>query len=566
MTTYSAKDLQEYLQSLEGAPYQQLRGLLNTRYILRNVSSTIEIVSIQPDPFAPGSQIKLVCQLDAMGSLHLPVEGNNIRTIAATDYLLRVANKVVVNSGIEILHASQHVIQRSALVLLSPTSFELRQCVSLPGNGRRIDSRGCLHVLLQKQEEIAAAWNAISIDNMKTHIQSVCDQEELRGALPEHGLVGFVCNGAILPRSSGHVDTPLSVSNGAIPFQSPPSLEYTITLSSGKVLTGMGIRPGVTVITGGGFHGKSTVLRALELGVYNHIPGDGREFVVAHESAVKVCAEDRRPVTGVDISGFVRTVPGMGRDATKAFSTQQASGSTSQSANIVEALELGSTLLLVDEDTSATNLMIRDELIALLVKEEPITPFVSRVQELYRTLGVSTIIVVGGSGQYLRVGDVILGMVAYRPHDFTEATRNLLASNGSLSLLPPPPEGPFQAPTPRMINLPESFHMLNDERVRVRAGKDNISLGGPDYDIDMSSVNQVVEGRGQMTYIAQVICSIMSIAEGTKGATTAIAVDSIARRFDNVTSMDLQGGRVKYFPKGFSVAVRRFEIAAAFNR
>jgi predicted ABC-class ATPase len=187
----------------------------------------------------------------------------------------------------------------------------------------------------------------------------------------------------------------------------------------------MGIPRGVTLIVGGGFHGKSTLLSALERAVYPHIPGDGRELVAVDPSAVKIRAEDGRSVQKVDISPFITNLP-LGRD-TASFSSENASGSTSQAANIMEALEAGSTLLLLDEDTSATNFMIRDERMQQLISKdrEPITPFVDKVKKLYRDHGVSTILVMGGSGDYFDVADVVIAMDTYLPHDVSARAREI---------------------------------------------------------------------------------------------------------------------------------------------
>lgn len=71
----------------------------------------------------------------------------------------------------------------------------------------------------------------------------------------------------------------------------------------------MGIPEGVTLIVGGGFHGKSTLLQALERGVYHHIAGDGREMVITRQDAVKVRAEDGRNIEKVNISAFINNLP-----------------------------------------------------------------------------------------------------------------------------------------------------------------------------------------------------------------------------------------------------------------
>lgn len=257
-------------------------------------------------------------------------------------------------------------------------------------------------------------------ENLKEHIQLYRRQLEIRDYLEKNGLLAFVSDGSILPRQ-GDSQNPME---GAIPFQSPPSLRVTIPCSDGTVLTGMGIQKGITVITGGGYGGKSTLLDALEQGIYFHVKGDGREYVITEETACKIYAEDGRYVQTTDLSPFFSYMPGT--DGVHAFSTVHASGSVSQAVNIVEAVYGGCRCLLIDEDTSATNFMIRDRLMRRLVQKEPIIPYTDRIREL-KELGVSTILVIGGSGEYLKYGDCILLLEDYRVYDRTMETQELLS-------------------------------------------------------------------------------------------------------------------------------------------
>jgi predicted ABC-class ATPase len=252
----------------------------------------------------------------------------------------------------------------------------------------------------------------------------VCeDQHHLRQQLEEYNLVSFIANGSILPRESGVSDKPLR--DNVKKFVSPPSLEIEISLPNRGPIRGMGIPEGVTLIVGGGYHGKSTLLRAIERGVYNHIPGDGREYIATVPSGVKVRAEDGRRIEQVDISPFISNLPN--NEDTSKFSTDNASGSTSQAANIMEALEAEAKLLLLDEDTSATNFMIRDARMQKLVRDdkEPITPFIDRIRQIYEMLGVSTILVLGGSGDYFDVADRVIMMDNYVPRDVTSLAKGI---------------------------------------------------------------------------------------------------------------------------------------------
>jgi len=281
---------------------------------------------------------------------------------------------------------------------------------------------------------------------LEEHIKLVEDQEFIRRKLKEKGLVCFIANNSILPRESGISAKPLK---DAVKFVSPENLKVKFTLPSGKEIEGMGIKEGITLICGGGFHGKSTLLEAIQLGVYNHIKDDGREFVITREDAVKIRAEDGRYIEKVDISPFIENLP-FGKD-TRHFSTEDASGSTSQSANIIEAIEAGSKLLLIDEDTTATNLMIRDLRMQKLVHKdkEPITPFIDRIRELWEKFGISTIMVSGGLGDYFEVADYVIVMENYLPKDKTKEAKQIIQNFPSKRIKET--SEPFKIPKPRFV-------------------------------------------------------------------------------------------------------------------
>ncbi|MBM6838315.1 ABC-ATPase domain-containing protein, partial [Clostridium saudiense] len=240
--------------------------------------------------------------------------------------------------------------------------------------------------------------------------------------LNSKGLVAFVANNSILPRESGVSSKPLRDGKR---FISPKELEIEFNTPNRGIIKGMGIPKGITLIVGGGYHGKSTLLRALELGVYNHIEGDGREFVITEDTAVKVRAEDGRAITNTDISLFINNLPN-GKD-TKSFNTENASGSTSQAANIVEGIESGANTLLIDEDTSATNFMIRDSIMQKLVakEKEPITPYIDVAKSLYNRLAISTILVAGSCGDFFDIADLVIQMDNYEPFEVTDKAKAL---------------------------------------------------------------------------------------------------------------------------------------------
>src|SRR5215208_2540378 len=367
---------------------------------------------VQRDPFAPPSLIRIRTKEN---SFDLDLFANPARRVACEDFLTRSVEREIrrvvrVNRGsggsgrVEIQRTSQVVLPRTSLVV-EPGYVDARMAVGLPARGRSVDARAAKKDLLEELPEVVrrglipAPEGGVDVERARLHVETVEDADYLRGLLPGLGLVAFVADGAVLPRESGASDRPLK--DGAIPFGSPVEYRVEVELPNGGFVSGTGVPEGVTLVAGGGFHGKSTLLSALSWGVYDHVPGDGRELVVAREDAVKVRAEDGRSVSGED------------------FSTPNASGSTSQAANIAEAVEVRTSLLLVDEDTSATNFMIRDERMRELVRREPISPFIDLVRPLHRSLGVSTVVVVGGVGDYLDVADRVILLEDYAPSDAT---------------------------------------------------------------------------------------------------------------------------------------------------
>ncbi|MCL6636295.1 MAG: ABC-ATPase domain-containing protein, partial [Peptococcaceae bacterium] len=396
----------------------------------------------------------------------------------------------------------QEILLRSAVRLAGGTEgfVEARISVALPAAGRRILGRQCQRLLtevLPRAAREGLTWGGVDQALARRWVACCEDQEFIRAQLGERGLCAFVGDGSILPRESGVSDRPMR-SPPAVRFESPKTLSVEFPTPNSGTLRGMGIPCGVTLIVGGGYHGKSTLLRALERGVYNHIPGDGRELVITVGDAVKIRAEDGRSVEKVDISAFITNLP-HGQD-TRAFSTENASGSTSQAANIVEALEMGTRLLLLDEDTSATNFMIRDGRMQELVTREyePITPFIDRVRQLYEHLGVSTILVVGGSGDYFAVADRVIMMQNYIPRDVTQRAREIALRHRDGRRVEA--VGTFSRVTPR-IPLPASFTLEGRGKVKAR-GTDEIVYGY--MDIDLQDVEQLVD-PAQLRAIAEII-------------------------------------------------------------
>jgi predicted ABC-class ATPase len=426
------EDLRNILARIDGRGYKAYKDIKGG---YRFEAFDLFIDHVQGDPFAAPSRVRARVPLDR-ADFPPSLYNKGIRKIAFGDYVARQFRRALGGvvkgqrgmgkSGlIDIDGGGQEILERNAVVL-DDRYLEARFVVGLPAMGRTILGREAMEIFFKEIPVLvdkSLFHRSHDPSGVKGHVDAAEDQEYLRDMLLQKRLVAFIGDGAILPRRSGVDDRPLE--RDAIPFRYPRGLAVEFELPNRGPVTGMGIPEGVTLIVGGGFHGKSTLLNAIERGVYNHIPEDGREMVATHPGAVKIRAEDGRNIEKVNISPFINNLP-FGKDTVK-FSTENASGSTSQAANIMEFLELEAKVLLIDEDTSATNFMVRDERMQELVakENEPITPFVDKVQKLYQDLKVSTILVMGGSGDYFDVADTVIMMDNYKPRCVTGAAKEI---------------------------------------------------------------------------------------------------------------------------------------------
>lgn len=405
--------------------YKELQGMYDFGAYM------LSIDHVQGDPFAAPSKVHIEVSGQKAGFPKEYYDTEDKRT-AVQDFVLRLFAGEVQNysfqakgsgkSGLlSVSRCGQEILSRSVCQMDNHTgSVTVRLEIGFPAHGRTIDAKALEKILFGYLPECVKKtlyFSAVPAKELQKAVHLAEDTASLRRQLKEKNLAAFVADGAVLPRQSGVSDRPM---RDAFPFQSPKSLRVEMHLPNAGVITGMGIPKGVTLIVGGGYHGKSTLLKALEAGVYNHIAGDGREYTVTDDTAVKVRAEDGRSIHDVDISMFIRNLPN-GKD-TVHFVTQDASGSTSQAAGVAEAVEAQTKLLLIDEDTSATNFMIRDVLMQRVVhgSQEPIIPFIDRVRELYEKEGISTILVAGSCGSYFHKADLIIQMNRYEPVDITE--------------------------------------------------------------------------------------------------------------------------------------------------
>lgn len=542
------KRLKSLLHSIDGKGYKAYKDLKGS-FDFPNFRLTVD--HVQGDPFAAPSRLRAVVPYATAG---LPdhVHAGEPRQRAARDYIARAFRRAARGSDdIAIDAGAESVLDRSC-ALFTEDGVELRFTVNLPAKGRSIMGHRAAQLLTDALPEIidtATQGEALDTAALRRHCDAVEDQVALRAGLAAAGLVGFVADGAVLPRRSGVDDRPLL---DAIPFQAPAERRVTLATPNAGEVSGMGIPAGITLIVGGGFHGKSTLLTALERGVYDHCPGDGREQIVALADAAKIRAEDGRAVQALDLSPFINHLPYA--KSTTGFATDLASGSTSQAAALQEALEAGVSTLLVDEDTSATNFMIRDERMQRLVakRDEPITPFVDRIAELRDGLDVATILVMGGSGDYFQHADTVIQMQDYLPHDVTAQAQRIAAEYGTRRQAEA--ESRLERPVPRRLTPTSVDATTGKGKSRIKArGREALVFG--DDDIDLRAVEQIVD-TSQVRAIGTLLALI-----GQAGAEGGDPIAWLTQTLETASLAD-----VVPRPEGDLARPRRIEVMAALNR
>ncbi|HHK8464345.1 TPA: P-loop domain-containing protein [Vibrio parahaemolyticus] len=461
--------------------YQQIKGQYDF------TDFTLFIDHVQGDPYASASRFRATRAWSLTGLEWLKDESPAFQR-AARDFIARSFEQFAKQENTVSIALNGQTVLDSTAVLFTEEGIELRFRVNLPAEGRSVLGKKANNILtfhLPKFIRRATLERELDREAMVKHCQVVEDQSALREQLEAHNLVAFVANGSVLPRIAGNCDLPMKE---AVEFTAPESLQVTLHAPNKGYVTGLGIPKGITLIVGGGFHGKSTLLNAIERSIYDHIPGDGREYIVTDQKAMKIRAEDGRCVHHLNLSNYINHLP-MGKD-TADFSTQDASGSTSQAAWLQESIEAGATSLLIDEDTSATNFMIRDERMQALVAkgDEPITPLVDRIGQLRDELDISTIIVMGGSGDYLDVANTVIQMHDYQAVDVTEKAKQVIAQHPTQRHNES--EESLQTFRPRALNRVALMNILTDGKFRVSAkGKDSLRFGKEFT--DLSALEQI---------------------------------------------------------------------------
>ncbi|MBU2648129.1 ABC-ATPase domain-containing protein [bacterium] len=526
------------------------------------------IDQIPKDPYAPPHTgiYRIQVQRQDPGIVNFQPE-STIEEIAFRDFLTRHFSSACedISKGrrgtgysgvITIGQPGQAILDRSCVVITEAV-IEVRCFLGLPAAGRKINGAVAAAMLLEELPEIVRRSlydENVDRNMLDRHIRTAVDAEALRSQLAPAGLVAFIADQAMLPRANGATDQPLNPET-AIPFVSPESMRVTFRLPHAGSVSGMGIRQGVSLIVGGGYHGKSTLLEAISAGIYNHIPGDGRELCISLPQTVKVRAYSGRAIQKTDISPFIRNLP-FQKD-TSAFNSENASGSTSQAAAIIEAIEIGVRLFLMDEDTCATNFMIRDKKMQALVRkaDEPITAFIDKIRQLYLEKGISTILVLGGAGDYFEVADQVVQMIRYQARDVTDNARQIAASFPDKRTA----EDSGYPISPRQrIPLQESVNPCNVHGKKSIYAKEVHRFVFGSQTVDLTDVEQIVE-LSQTKTIGQALDYAKRYMDGT--TTLREMVERVIRDIET-QGFDILSDRIS----GHYAQFRSFELASALNR
>lgn len=552
------KKLESILKRIDGRGYKaynDIRGTYDFKDYILNV------IKVQGDPFAGPSLLSCEIDLAEYGYAKILYE-NESKKVAFEDYILRILGKTVserrgrkVGSGksgaISILRPGQEILKRSA-VEIKNNILTFRFYLGLPARGRTVLGREAQNLLFNEVAKMAAVLKKERANEglLKRHIEVNERADQIRKEIKKMEIVSFIADGSVLARRSSVDDRAMT---GAVKFSSPDTMRVKLTLEDGFEISGMGIKRGITTITGGGFHGKSTLLNAIEKGVYNHIPNDGREYVITSYDAVKTRAEDGRSIEKVDISNFIDNLPH--KKNTRKFTTENSSGSTSQACNIMEALELGADTLLIDEDTSATNFMVRDRKIQELIShdKEPITPFIEKVVSMNKQKGVSTIIVVGGLGDYFSVSDRILMLDEYHVVDVTERAKEIDNRHSGSKISVSSDEFAVGA---RSLDSKKTPLLFSDKKCKIKARELDELLINRDP-VDIRALEQLVE-NSQVLFIGEVMKKIF----------TSPKKASLKENLDEVEFHLKKENICQYLRcnRGNLVFSRKYEVGAAINR
>ncbi len=535
-------EIGEICKDLDMKGYKRYKSLYS--YLFSYDDFKMKFEKVQGDPFAPPSYVSLRLKVNLRKfkevgrGWRIPFEDFCARILYSS--LKRRSEKLGTgNSGfLGIPKPSPRILKRSCCEVYEE-GISFRFFVGLPAKGRRIYGRALREILERKIPGVVReVKDKISelFEKICEHIRLYQDQEYIRRFLQEKGYSCFVRDGAILPRESSLSERPLK---GAKKFKSPESLRIEIKLPSGKKISGMALPKGVSLITGGGYHGKTTLLKAIQEGIYDHVAGDGREYVISLDKTVTIKAEDGRIVSNVDISNVISKLP-TGID-TSNFSTMAASGSTSMASSINEAIELGAQNLLIDEDTSATNMMYKDEGMEKIIRKESIRVLSHFIRKMSEKAKCNVILIMSSSSSFFSCSDRVILMEEYEPKDVTKEAKEI---SGLCR------EEEFKLPKRRIF-----LGLSGPKKIKAKGFKLVIDYPFGKFELDLGRFERIVES-GQVRTIAKILARINQYR--------GMEMGEIARKIDEEIGKGFQSFCDRVPPD--LTAVSGFDVIWTLNR
>lgn len=405
----SEEVLRKTLKNADGKPFQKYKGIQNN-FVLEDFEIIFD--DVQNDRM--GHTAIRVRVPHKKAGFPEDMYDTKLREIALRDLIARrfresarthARSPIPKTSGGEVFipRPGQEILERGS-VAISPYFIEVRFTADLPADGNKV-SAVAMDLLMERIKTIISEslyFSAYKQSKVYNHLQTYENAEFIRENLDSKGIVAFIADGSVLPRR----DDDLAPMVDAKEFVTDPALKVTFDVPYGEPISGMGIPKGFTAVTGASRNGKSALLDAIFAGVYDHIPGDGREYVITSRDAAFIMAEPNRPADSVDISMFVPETPEF--DDTSAAKKEFVSSPMSEFVSVSEAVEMGSKLILIDEEYSNPCVMRK----GFLADNEKIISLSEMGSSMGRQ-GIS-LVMVSGDESVIRSADNVLVVEGFK--------------------------------------------------------------------------------------------------------------------------------------------------------
>lgn len=562
------KEFYNLLTELDGQPfseYQQMEGDFDfSRYVIKCAKIDMEggdhpVFSIRvPQTIAeiPEYLFDSPVRRTAMEDLLLRCLAANIEGIANFDES-GVARRHILSAS-----PNQKIIPRNALQL-TKEYIEVRLQIVLPTQNMILDGEEMLAIDGEMAHQLffedlpevisnSLLYCNTDADMADRFVNSMEDADRLRQHLGASGQVGFLGEGALVARVTGE-DSPDY--ERLTPVEIDEGLVEEVEVPHAGTIRGINIPSGLTLILGESNSGRVDIMDAISQGIYNHIPGDGRETVVTVADAVNIRSEVGRCVQNVDISAFASELPDGGNPA--AYSTVSAGSFTSQAASTVEALEAGARVLLFDEHSSSSTFLSSDTRVSPLLGASSRNTLAARARQIVDELGIS--IVVAGSSlvaEFIPIADKILKVENFCISDITEEAKALEIVPSSVA-----------NDTATLSSLLSRSRWVMPSSIDPSVGREDLVICTDDQSyiqfgrsiVDLSEIRQIADvdqarAIGFVLYYAK----LRYMDEGYPVREILDLVDrDLSNEGLNALASDLRGDFAR---------PRRYEVAAALNR